>query len=163
MAVFWISSSSLGGEMQAGSLNELIQVQKQSAFWNWYSYLELNSSLLFCHPPVSWPSLESKTFSDIYESFTAISRRKHHLSTIFVYVLPLFDGRRFHLLDRVHQEAKKGKILSRIVCKLMEMKGGAKTSLVTSQQWSKRETLHAWFWRGISSQLMLNIPFYFLK
>ena len=80
-----------------------------------------------------------------------------------VYVLPLFDGWRFRLLDRVHQEAKKGKILSRIVYKVMEMKGGAKISLVTSQQWSKRETWHAWFWRGISSQLMLNIPFYFLK
>lgn len=161
--LFWISSSILGGKMQAGSLNELIQVQKQSALWNWYSQLELNSPLLFCHPPLFWPSLESKTFSDIYKSSTDIFRRKHHLSTIFVYVLSLFDGWRFCLLDRVHQEAKKRKILSRFVYKVMEMKGGAKISLVTSQQWSKRETLHAWFWRGMRSQLMLNTHFYFLK
>ena len=161
--LFWISPSSLGGKTQAGSLNELIQVKKQSAFQNWYAYLELNSSLLFRHPPLSWPSLESKAFSDIYKWSTNISRRKHHLSTLFVYVLPFFWWVEILFTGQSAPNAKKWKILSRVVYKVMGMKGAAKISLMSSQQWSKRETLHAWFWRGISSQLILNIHFYFLK
>lgn len=61
-------------------------------------------------------------------------------------------------MGRVHQEAREKSV--QVVYKVMEMKGGAKISLVTSQQWSKRETLHAWF-GGMCSQLMLNTHFYF--
>lgn len=60
LALFWISASSQGGEMQAGRLSELIQVQKQSAFWNWDSYFNLQPLLLeLLFLPVSWRFLES--------------------------------------------------------------------------------------------------------
>ena len=55
------------------------------------------------------------------------------------------------LLDRVHQEGKKGKILFMIVYKVIGIKGAAKTSLGTSHRWSRRGILEAWFWRGSSS------------
>lgn len=74
--------------MQAGRLNELIQVQKQRAFRNRYSYLEHKPSLLSTPDPSSWPSLGLNAFSDISKSSVRMGR--WHSSAIFVYFFSSF-------------------------------------------------------------------------
>lgn len=112
----------------------------------------------------------SRIKSILYKS--SISRRKCHLSTIFLYILPLLGGRGCcYWTECVGGEGAKGTfcpasaVPGTMSVYVIGIKGDAEAFWGTSHQhwWSRRGILEAWFPRGSSSLVTMNIHFYFLK